>query len=381
MDVVIISSPIYDFKSGCLKIGGVETYVYDLSHILKLKGFETCIYQLDDVDEQIVIDGVLIRARKKRKSKLSKSYQILFEEVYKKENVYILATDQLGIKSLSTNVIAIQHGIAFDIPGDMLPGFWHKKQILQAINKLLRCYKNVWRFNNTCNTVCVDYNFYNWYKTLSTIPLKHKVKIIPNYSSSSITEDELMSKLNSSSRRRIIFARRFVDYRGTLLFLNVAQRILKEFSNIHITFAGDGPLKNIISQTFCGDKRVEITSFVCTNAVQFHYNYDIAVVPTIFSEGTSLSLCEAMAAGCFPIATHVGGMTNMIFDGYNGRLIYPSEQDLYETLCNVLTLNKSEFNKIVMNAYSVAKSAFSREIWGEKWCVYIKDIMNCMSEG
>lgn len=375
MSVVIISSPIYDFKSKSLKIGGVETYVYDLSHVLKLNGFETCIYQLDEVDEQVIAEGVWVYAKKRKKSSLTKSYQTLFEDIYGKENIYIIASDQFGIKSKNTNVITIQHGIAFDIPGDLLPGFWHKNRLLQAINKLLRCYKNVFRFNYTCNTVCVDYNFYNWYRTLSTISSKHKVEIIPNYSSSLITKEELMCKLNLSNRRRIIFARRFVDYRGTLLFLNVAQRILKEYPDVYITFAGDGPLKHIISQSLSGDKRVKITSFACTNSVQFHYNYDIAVIPTIFSEGTSLSLCEAMAAGCFPIATHVGGMTNMILDGYNGRLIYPSEQDLYSVLCDVLTLSKSDFDRIVINAYFVAQSAFSKEKWGEKWCTYIKDVI------
>ena len=376
MKIVIISSPVYDFRTKCLKIGGVETYVYDLSHMFKAKGFETCIYQLGDIDEQTVIDNVTIYVRKKRKRNLVKSYQKLFEDVYNKENIYIIATDQLGVKSLKFNVISIQHGIAFDIPGNMLSGFWRKSRKLQTINKFLRCYKNILRFNYTYNTVCVDYNFYNWYRTLSTISLSHKVKVIPNYSSSLITEGELMSKLETSSRKKIIFARRFVDYRGTLLFLKVAQRILKEYPDVSITFAGDGPLKHVISQTFRDDNRVEITSFACTDSVQFHYNYDIAVVPTIFSEGTSLSLCEAMAAGCFPIATHVGGMTNMILDGYNGRLIYPSEQDLYETLCNVLTLNKIDFDKVVINAYSVARSSFTREKWGERWCAYIKDIIN-----
>ncbi|WP_420491566.1 glycosyltransferase [Neobacillus drentensis] len=52
------------------------------------------------------------------------------------------------------------------------------------------------------------------------------------------------------------------------------------------------------------------------------------------SEGTSLSLLEAMAAKCAEIATNVGGMTNIILDNYNGLIINPDESELYLALEN-----------------------------------------------
>ncbi len=100
---------------------------------------------------------------------------------------------------------------------------------------------------------------------------------------------------------------------------------------------------------------------------EFHKKYDIAVVPTIFSEGTSLSLIEAMSAGCLPIASHVGGMTNIILDSFNGFLTYPSEEELYKIIVKVLNLEKAEFNSIVKNAYHSACSSFSISKWKSSW--------------
>ena len=115
--------------------------------------------------------------------------------------------------------------------------------------------------------------------------------------------------------------------------------------------------------------------FRSSESVLFHYNFDIAVVPTIFSEGTSLSLCEAMASGCFPIATHVGGMTNMLIDGYNGKLVYPSEGMLYKAIVDVLSLDKKDFCQIVLNAYATVQKSFSKEKWTLEWLSFIDEVM------
>ena len=321
------------------------------------------------------LNGVLIKSISIKQTWRKNIYQLLFDNIYSNKGLYILATDQLDIRAPYRNVITIQHGIAFDIPGNMLSGFWKKSAALQLLNKMLRCIKNVHRFYNTPNTVCVDYNYFNWYRTLGTITESMHLKVIPNFSTSSISFGDIKKKMESSNQKRIIFARRFVDYRGTLLFLSVAKRIIAEYDDIEITFAGDGPLKKQISDVFKDEKRVTITSFESSESVLFHYNFDIAVVPTIFSEGTSLSLCEAMASGCFPIATHVGGMTNMLIDGYNGKLVYPSEGMLYKAIVDVLSLDKKDFCQIVLNAYATVQKSFSKEKWTLEWLSFIDEVM------
>ena len=275
--------------------------------------------------------------------------------------------DQYLINSHQKNVIQVQHGIAFDIPGYFLGGIWKIKS-LWKINKIIRCLRNVNRLYQTPNTVCVDYNYFNWFRTIGTEVDGQHMHIIPNYSSGFISEEELKIKLSRARTvKKIVFARRFEDYRGAILFSKVASRLLKERDDIEITFAGSGNCMEEMKKMLNGCSNYYFTSYSSSNSIAFHKDFDIAIVPTIFSEGTSLSLIEAMAAGCLPIASHVGGMTNIILDAFNGYLVYPSEEKLYEVIIKVLNLKKDEFNNIVENSYKSAFYSFSIDKWKESW--------------
>lgn len=372
-DLNIITTSFFDFKKQTIKIGGVETYIKDLS-LLGLKlGLNVRVFQISqNSEDSIKFEGINIYKVQSKKTLFKSINQNAFDLIFKaynnEEAKFIIATDQMDIKSKANNVITIQHGIAFDIPGYLIKGFWGKNKSLQFINKMLRCIKNIKRFYHTKNSICVDYNYFNWFRTLGTIYPDYTMKVIPNYANNCISEKELINKLSQNNQKiKILFARRFVDYRGTLLFANVIEKLLLERNNIDITFAGNGPLENELKNKFSNNPNVHFTSFYAGDSIKFHRNFDIAVVPTIFSEGTSLSLCEAMAAGCFPIATHVGGMTNMILDNFNGILCYPSFDDLYKNINQALSLPKEKFNTIVTNSYNTASSAFSKTNWENKW--------------
>lgn len=374
----IFCSDFLNPKTGQLIIGGVQTYISSLCELGRQKGYHVTVFQLDNnIDTSFVYVESQVIIRRVPYFKVQKYFDSVYKQYNSNDSIFIIITDQMPISSKATNVITIQHGIAFDIPGEYLSGIWGYNKVMHHVNKLLRCLRNVIRFYQAANTVCVDYNFYNWFRTIGTIYSNKKVKIIPNYSSSCITNEELEYKLlNRSSQIRILFARRFYDYRGTILFSNVVERLLKEYSNIEVTFAGSGPLENYIIQKFSNQENIKISSFNANDSILFHKQFDIAVVPTIFSEGTSLSLIEAMSAGCFPVATHVGGMTNIVLDGYNGILCSPCEDSLYKSLIKVLEMNEQEYNTIVRNAYNSSVMAFSIEVWKQKWSEFIDEVIS-----
>jgi len=365
----LIIADFLDEQTEKLRIGGVETYARDLGLLALSEKFKVVYFQFNvKTKKEIQYEGFSIRFEPTCRKEYQQKFNKIYATTNNNESLFIIMTDQMDISSKEKNVISIQHGIAFDIPGDMIKGFFGKNKTLQHLNKLLRCFKNIHRGYICKNIVCVDYNFYNWFRTLGTFYSDRNVAIIPNYTSDIIDDDELQNKLQkNNSLKKILFARRFHDYRGVFLFANVAKRLLLEESNIEITFAGSGPLESFIRNMFKDEKRVNITQFQASESVLFHKKYDIAVVPTIYSEGTSLSLIEAMGAGCFPIATHVGGMTNVILDHYNGVFCSPNETSLYSVLKKVLCMPKENFNKIVVNAHECAKMSFSLNVWREKW--------------
>lgn len=359
-----------------LQIGGVQTYINDLANLANANGYQVVIYQNDSCREKRIFEYNSFTIVSEFFSNNQKKFDAIYKEYNDSNTLFVISTDMMNIKSNQKNVIAIQHGITFDIPGYMIPGIWGSNKVLQRINKTIRNISNIRRFNSVKNVVCVDYNYFNWYRTLDTIEKEKNVVVIPNYCSDCISINELNKKLsNDRDTTKIVFARRFEEHRGALLFANVVDRLLKEDIAIDITFAGDGSLKNQLAVRYNNVNHIHFTKYSATESIDFHKSFDIAIVPTIFSEGTSLSLCEAMAAGVFPICTHVGGMSNIILDHYNGIMCYPSEDSIYLAIKEAIMMNKKDFSRICENAYYSATESFGKEMWQKKWLRFMDAVL------
>ena len=228
------------------------------------------------------------------------------------------------------------------------------------IGKCKRAWETIKRVSKVDHLVCVDYNFINWFRAIAPYIIP-SYTVIPNF-----TRIPPLQPQKNGSTINIIFARRFFPYRGTRLFTKVSERLLIKYQNIRITIAGTGPDAEYIHNELDKYDNIHFTTYESSKSLQIHEGMDIAVVPTLGSEGTSLSLLEAMASGCAVVCTNVGGMTNIVFDGYNGLIINPDEDSLYYALEQLI--NHPESRALLQqNAYKTTKAAFSIEKWQERW--------------
>jgi glycosyltransferase involved in cell wall biosynthesis len=92
---------------------------------------------------------------------------------------------------------------------------------------------------------------------------------------------------------------------------------------------------------------------------------DIVLIPTVASEGTSLSCIEAMASGKAIIATHVGGLSDLVIDRYNGLLIEPRASQLEEALETMI--GDPELRAACGRRARHLSEVFSIEHWRERW--------------
>ena len=100
---------------------------------------------------------------------------------------------------------------------------------------------------------------------------------------------------------------------------------------------------------------------------------DITLIPSLHSEGTSLSCLEAMACGNAVITTNVGGLPDLVISGYNGLLIEPDVgalRDALILLCENLQL-RSKFGK---RGREVAEN-FNLGVWQEKWRKVLSEVL------
>lgn len=349
-----------------ISIGGVQTYITNLIPLLKESGYAITIYQWATKDFHQEFDNYDVYGLKdegkdnKKKAEILSSYAFL--RITPSSDLLIYGTDFLIKKYAPCRSIAIQHGIAWDVPFNQCS---HWRYFRHFLGKCKDAWYTIQRISKVDQLVCVDYNFVNWHRAISPYP-KTKHIVIPNFS---VIPSSIPEKNNKIVH--IIFARRLFTYRGTRLFANVAERLLNKYHDIKITIAGTGPDEKYIQQKLSKYTQVEFCTYNNDESLSIHADKDIAVVPTLGSEGTSLSLLEAMASGCAVVCTNVGGMTNIILDGYNGYIINPEEEALYAAMISLIE-NKDTRKMLQLNAYNTVSHAFSLEKWQKKWLQVIK---------
>lgn len=349
-----------------LRIGGIETYIYNLCKLLNSNFIEPIIYQFADINFTKIYNGYKIVGIKTTSKNYIKNSRIVakkIQEVFDFENdIMIFASEPYVVPFPSQNTIAIQHGISWDVPNN---GY----ALFNCIKNTIRACREYRQLNKCTQTVCVDYNIINWYRAVFKKYDCNRFHVIPNFCDTRLVR----KKTYENNHISIVFARRFQQYRGAILFANVAKKLLEKYLNLEICFAGEGPCEHEIKSILQASSNVRFTTFSAEASIDFHSSFDIAVVPTIGSEGTSLSLLEAMAAGCAVVCTNVGGMTNIILNGYNGIMISPSEEELYAALKELI--ENYELRKFLsQKAVETVSSAFSKEKWEQSWLKVISNM-------
>lgn len=349
-----------------MSIGGIQTYITNLIPVIKECGYAVSIYQratnpFHHVFDDYEVYGVAhkdVHGTPLKKALLSKALSHLNAA----EDVLIYGCETCITKAVSCRTIAIQHGILWDVPRDESSSKW--QYLKQYIGKCVMGWNVCQRVNKVDQLVCVDNNFVNWHRAVTPYPqVKHIV--IPNFSDIPAARPE-----KENGTIRIIFARRLFKHRGTRLFANVADKLLAKYHKLDVIVAGTGPDAEYMHSKLDKYPNVRFVTYSSHESLQLHADKDIAVIPTIGSEGTSLSLLEAMASGCAVVCTNVGGMTNIILDGYNGLMISPSEKALFEALCKLIE-DVALRDRLQQNAYETVRDAFSLEAWKNKWKLVI----------
>ena len=255
--------------------------------------------------------------------------------------------------------IGISHGISWDNRGnhysDGKDCFWENKK--RYLDGAAYCHK----------LISVDTNTPNWFQTIDFEMGNQKFHVIPNY----VDINEFKPRkdfLKPKEKIIITYPRRLYEPRGLYLVLNIVDKILDTFENVEFHFVGKGfdkDLKNIEDKIKKYPNRIKCYSKKPEEMKEIYAQSDISLIPTLYSEGTSLSCLEAMASGNLVIATRIGGLTDLVVNGHNGYLIEPNSTDLLNTLEKVLR-NFNDQEQIRKNGIEVAKS-FNKKIWQEKW--------------
>ncbi|MBS0961405.1 glycosyltransferase [Acetobacter thailandicus] len=152
------------------------------------------------------------------------------------------------------------------------------------------------------------------------------------------TSDHILSYWDGSRPLRLGSMGRLREQKNYALLIDAiylfSQRRPDLISKLQVDIAGDGPLKEILSQKVksYGLENIIIFKGYCENTPAFLKTLDIYIQPSVF-EGMCLAAHEAMAMGLPVIATPVGELAFSITDHETGFLLTDNiENDIVKSL-------------------------------------------------
>ena len=165
------------------------------------------------------------------------------------------------------------------------------------------------------------------------------------------------------SHRTIISAGRLVPWKGFETLIELMPEIRKEFGEVKLTIAGDGPdkerLERRIKETASQDF-VHLLGQLTQDKLFKHIQESDAFILNTAYEGFSHQLLEVMAIGTPIVTTKVGGNPELIDNEENGLLVsYNNKDELKKTISKVL--NDREFASGLASSARNKVKQFSEE--------------------
>jgi glycosyltransferase involved in cell wall biosynthesis len=118
----------------------------------------------------------------------------------------------------------------------------------------------------------------------------------------------------------------FKPHKGYRYLLEVAATVVRARPDVRFVLVGDGPLAEELrlETRRLGLGEAVVFAGFREDALRVVRTFDVFVMSSV-QEGLPLALLEAMALGCPPVATRVGGVSSVIEDAVSGFIVEPRD--------------------------------------------------------
>lgn len=355
--VAILAPLFFDYEGNNMFFGGAERYLIELVRLIRQMGYEPEIYQCGTGDwvryyGDMRVIGLNTGTDMQRLNQR-------FHEIVPNSALTIYFVFKLAAPRYhASKSIGISHGIYWDDKSYQYnPSIQEKnvRDILEAISHI-------------STTVSVDTNTINWVRA-TQVGLAEKLVYIPNF----VDLNQFQPRQQSGNVRHndeiaVLYPRRLYKPRGFWLVEKLVPEFLERYPNVAFHFVGKADAleeEAVRALTFKYPERVKWYFLPPERMQEAYAQADIALIPTINGEGTSLSCLEALASGNAVIASNVGGLPDLVLSGFNGLLIEPNVNSLREAL-HTLLRDPELRQRIAKNGVEVARS-FDIQNWRSRW--------------
>ncbi|MCF8567608.1 glycosyltransferase family 4 protein [Alicyclobacillus tolerans] len=337
--------------------GGLERYIFDLCQVILQMGLQPVVHQLTGgPDFTLDTDGITVYGH----CCTNETYVQVFEQMAHSADGLIIYSSQIWQPiQYRRGSIGICHGISWDHPRFSLS---YKERVATSIQNSLEQLDQV---------VSVDSHFLTFSRAVCSYEDIDKVVLLPN----SVDTHRFRPRESSAIHQgtlRVLYPRRISQERGALLMMLAADELVSKYPYVTVEFAGEVIQGDVLSETFLAwqrrhpyRERIVHHVYTMDEMPEAYQRADIAVIPTIFSEGTSYSCLEALSCGLAIVSTNVGGLNDLIIDNFNGRLVTPNHVDLVAAISELID-DEEQRQYLGANARRTALS-FDKVRWNLRW--------------
>lgn len=333
---------VLDYENGEREtLGGLERWTRDIVIELVRLGHEVTVYQKSRVEYSKSYYGAKIVGVPSSKNF---SGNIIFYNKFKRladpDCPTIFISQDLVWGADYKRSIAVNHGV-----------WWSSRQ--SFFKKALLEYFNYRYISLTSRTICVDSNYINW--VVESVPSGYKISqklvFIPNYYDSRQFQ---YSTRERSGTIKVLFPRRIMglnihdEPRGGEDAIIAVANLIKEGFDLTLTMLGEGNLATDLRgliRDLGVESRISFATAPFDQMHKFYMDHEVVLVPSRFSEGTSLSAIEGLASGCYVIGSCVGGLQNLPLFPPFGDMVEPNHTALQSSILKYINNRNSSFDR------------------------------------
>ena len=343
--------------------GGLQRWCRDLALLGRDKGYEVTVYQKatrpfqKEIAEGVCVKGLVCPLSFKGNWKFSR----LLARYIDPEDPIIFVSQELALSNSYQRAVAVNHGIWWDGDRPALKRWFNKRLQYRLINRLR-------------GVICVDTNYINWcHAELPNRKLwEKKLHYVPNYGDLDVFKPD-KQRSSSEDGLTILFPRRITDEtldrggRGGGLFCRALEVLAKRDFKARALFVGPGRQQSAIRDWAAArgmENEVEVYDVAMDEMPSVYARADVVVVPSIEHEGTSLSAVEALVSGIPTVVSHIGGLGNIVIDGFNGHICNLTAESLADAIQRAAAERLLDDPRILSRCReSLGKPRWERQVW------------------
>lgn len=184
----------------------------------------------------------------------------------------------------------------------------------------------------------------------------NNVVVVPFGVDTELFQPAIIHEQESSGRTIVFSNRNFLEVYNIETLINAIPLVIEKNINVHFVIKGSGPLEESLKELVSILNVDGYVTFVgwteYHDMPEYLHNCDI-YVSTAISDGTPVSVLEAMACGKACIVTDVGGVSEWIEDGVSGCLVPPQHPQVLADKILELAMGPVKRDALGKEAYGV----------------------------